>query len=169
MCGPRARTNFPYNPNASQSSSSKLLSATLTAKLHRCYMASLQMTKSSNHHHHEQQQQQQPHHHQKNPSSQQVMASTAAAANGITLRTSEMSGGGGVAAATRLLETKPAVSLQQNINYNEPNWVVTKVQVESFQEFKPLEDDHIEQMIQELLDYGSMELCSVVPPQANVM
>ncbi|KAK1549517.1 hypothetical protein Q3G72_003281 [Acer saccharum] len=171
MCGPRARTNFPYNPNASQSSSSKLLSATLTAKLHRCYMASLQMTKSSNHHHHEQQQQQQqPHHHQKNLSSQQVMTSTAAAANGITLRTSEMSGGGGGGggvAATRLLETKPAVSLQQNINYIEPNWVVKKVQVESFQEFKPLEDDHIEQMIQELLDYGSMELCSVVPPQAN--
>ncbi|KAB1204676.1 Protein PPLZ02 [Morella rubra] len=47
MCGPRARTNFPYNPNAPQTSSSKLLSATLTAKLHRCYMASLQMTKTS--------------------------------------------------------------------------------------------------------------------------
>ena len=47
MCGTRARTNFPYNPNASQSSSSKLLSATLTAKLHRCYMASLQMTRPS--------------------------------------------------------------------------------------------------------------------------
>ncbi|GKB74995.1 ethylene-responsive transcription factor ERF003-like protein, partial [Tanacetum coccineum] len=47
MCGPRARTNFPYNPNMSQSSSSKLLSATLTAKLHRCYMASLQMSKPS--------------------------------------------------------------------------------------------------------------------------
>ncbi|PWA53675.1 AP2/ERF domain-containing protein [Artemisia annua] len=31
----------------SQSSSSKLLSATLTAKLHRCYMASLQMSKPS--------------------------------------------------------------------------------------------------------------------------
>ncbi|KAJ9675980.1 hypothetical protein PVL29_024790 [Vitis rotundifolia] len=30
MCGPRARTNFPYSPNSSRSSSSKLLSATLT-------------------------------------------------------------------------------------------------------------------------------------------
>ncbi|GJS54691.1 ethylene-responsive transcription factor ERF003-like protein, partial [Tanacetum coccineum] len=38
MCGPRAQTNFPYNPNMSQSSSSKLLSATSTAKLHKCYM-----------------------------------------------------------------------------------------------------------------------------------
>ncbi len=28
--------------------------------------------------------------------------------------------------------------------------------------FKPLEDDHIEQMIEELLDYGSIELCSSV-------
>lgn len=32
----------------------------------------------------------------------------------------------------------------------------------SQQQFQPvLEDDHIEQMIQELLDYGSIELCSV--------
>ncbi|KAG2238735.1 hypothetical protein Bca52824_092037 [Brassica carinata] len=43
----RARTNFPYNPNAVPSSSSKLLSATLTAKLHKCYMASLQLTKQT--------------------------------------------------------------------------------------------------------------------------
>ncbi|KAA3486261.1 ethylene-responsive transcription factor ERF003 [Gossypium australe] len=42
-----AKTNFSYNPTAlqSSSSSSKLLSATLTAKLHKCYMVSLQMTK----------------------------------------------------------------------------------------------------------------------------
>ncbi|GJX73710.1 PPLZ02-like protein, partial [Tanacetum coccineum] len=38
MCGPRARTNFLCNPNMSQSLSSKLLSATLTTGLHRCYM-----------------------------------------------------------------------------------------------------------------------------------
>ncbi|KAK4395384.1 UNVERIFIED_CONTAM: Ethylene-responsive transcription factor [Sesamum angustifolium] len=30
------------------------------------------------------------------------------------------------------------------------------------EQFKCLEDDHIEQMIQELLDYGSVELCSVI-------
>ncbi|KAH7574079.1 hypothetical protein ACOSQ2_008373 [Xanthoceras sorbifolium] len=153
MCGPRARTNFPYNPNASQSSSSKLLSATLTAKLHRCYMASLQMTKTSNH-------EQQP---QKTPSSQ-VMA---AAANGIAGRGSEMGSGGGGAA--RLLETRPVVVSLQQESTSEPNWLVKKVQVESSQQFKPLEDDHIEQMIEELLDYGSMELCSVKPPQAPVM
>ncbi|PPR90443.1 hypothetical protein GOBAR_AA30243 [Gossypium barbadense] len=91
MCGPRARTNFPYNPNALQSSSSKLLSATLTAKLHKCYMASLQITK------------------------QKPLAET---------------------------EAKSA-------------------QVETTQQFKPLEEDHIEQMIEELLHYGSIELCNV--------
>jgi hypothetical protein len=47
----------------------------------------------------------------------------------------------------------------------EANWVVKKVQVENTQQFKPLEDDHIEQMIQELIHYGSIELCSVFPPQ----
>lgn len=35
-------------------------------------------------------------------------------------------------------------------------------QGESGQQFNSLEDDHIEQMIQELLDYGSVELCSVM-------
>jgi len=31
-------------------------------------------------------------------------------------------------------------------------------------QFKPLEEDHIEQMIEELLDYGSVELSSVFSP-----
>lgn len=46
-----------------------------------------------------------------------------------------------------------------------PGCVGKECQVESDQQqiFKPLEDDHIEQMIEELLDCGSMELCSVVP------
>lgn len=55
----------------------------------------------------------------------------------------------------------------------EPNWgFVNKVKVESTQDeesIEPLEDDHIEQMIEELLHYGSIELCSVqsvvTPPQ----
>lgn len=38
MCGPRARTNFPLDAKAPKS----LLSATLIAKLQRCYLASLQ-------------------------------------------------------------------------------------------------------------------------------
>ncbi|KAJ0089703.1 ethylene-responsive transcription factor ERF003-like [Pistacia vera] len=139
MCGPRARTNFQYNPNAPQSSSSKLLSATLTAKLHRCYMASLQMTKSS------------PNEPQKAPVSHVIKT------NDIAGRGSEV--------GSRLLEKSP-LSVQESSESSEPNWFVKKVQVESSQQFKPLEDDHIEQMIQELLDYGSVELCSVVPPQS---
>lgn len=35
-------------------------------------------------------------------------------------------------------------------------------QAASTQQFKSLEDHHIEQMIEELLDYGSIELCSVL-------
>ncbi|MCO5574013.1 hypothetical protein L7F22_027791 [Adiantum nelumboides] len=40
MCGPRARTNFPLDPKAPPAKS--LLSATLIAKLQRCYVASLE-------------------------------------------------------------------------------------------------------------------------------
>ncbi|CAN1828500.1 Ethylene-responsive transcription factor ERF003 [Linum perenne] len=116
MCGPRARTNFPYNPNVAQSASSKLLSANLTAKLHRCYMASLQMTKQS----------------QKLP------------------------GGGGVAAsaadnAVKREELGPPEKTESNWGENSSN---------DQQFFKPLEDHHIEQMIEELIHYGSVELCS---------
>ena len=41
MCGPRAKTNFPFDPKAPNNTKS-LLSSTLTAKLQRCYLASLQ-------------------------------------------------------------------------------------------------------------------------------
>ncbi|GAV59973.1 AP2 domain-containing protein [Cephalotus follicularis] len=126
MCGPRARTNFPFNPNASQSASSKLLSATLTAKLHRCYMASLQITKQSLH----QEPQKTPH----------VFTT-----NGIAGRGLEM--------GASLPEKRPMAPQE----CEGTNWFV---KVENTQQFKPLEDDHIEQMIEELLDYGSIELCS---------
>lgn len=40
-------------------------------------------------------------------------------------------------------------------------WLEGKVEVAEQQQFQPvLEDDHIEQMIQELLHYGSIELSS---------
>lgn len=85
---------------------------------------------------------------------QKAPTSHAITANGIAGKGSEM--------ATQLPEKRPLV-VQEN---TEPNWVVKKAQVETAQQFKPLEDDHIEQMIEELLDYGSIELCSVVPTQA---
>ncbi|KAJ8479931.1 hypothetical protein OPV22_023658 [Ensete ventricosum] len=43
VAGPRARTNFPFNPNSASSSSEiNYLSSALTAKLHRCNLASLE-------------------------------------------------------------------------------------------------------------------------------
>ncbi|KAL4304281.1 hypothetical protein GQ457_10G002850 [Hibiscus cannabinus] len=108
MCGPRARTNSRYHPNAPQSSSSKLLSATLTAKLHKCYLASLEIAKK-----------------QSVPKSK---ASTTPHFTGIAVG----DGGRGVRMAVK--ETETATQ----------------------QQFKPLEEDHIEQMIEELLDYGSI-------------
>ncbi|KAL7602701.1 hypothetical protein Lser_V15G17650 [Lactuca serriola] len=39
------------------------------------------------------------------------------------------------------------------------NW---EGKVENIQQYKSSEDEHIEQMIQELLDYGTIEFCSVV-------
>ena len=132
MCGPRARTNFPYNPNASQSSSSKLLSATLTAKLHRCYMASLQLTKQSLH---------EP---QKQPPSHVT------AATSIAVKVEE--------SGQWSPEKRPAAAAAEQ--QPEANWVMKK-ESNNTQQFKPLEDDdHIQQMIEELLYYGSMEFCS---------
>ena len=103
MCGPRTRTNFPYNASEAQSSSSKILSATLTAKLQRCHMTSQQVSKK-----------------------------------------------------TKTKEPNPHDAQFHPVLGNEG-------QMGSEQQFKALEDDHIEQMIEELLDYGSIELCSVVP------
>ncbi|PSR91862.1 Ethylene-responsive transcription factor [Actinidia chinensis var. chinensis] len=114
MCGPRARTNFPYNPNAPPSAASKLLSANLTAKLHKCYMASLQISKQSA------------------AETQRVMNSRGGEMGGGWSPEKKVAAGAGAAPPPKL---------------------------------EALEDDHIEQMIEELLDYGSIELCSVVPSQ----
>lgn len=99
MCGSRARTNFSYD----QSSSSKLLSATLMAKLHKCHVASLSMSKK--------------------PS----------------------------------LDKRMEAEKMRSFDGDQ------KKCEESGKESKSGEDDDdIEQMIQELLDYGSVELCSVM-------
>lgn len=146
MCGPKARTNFPYNPNGgpnSSSPSSKLLSATLTAKLHKCHMASLshQMAK----------QQQQPS--QKEP--QQASQKRSNAINQFAPTGNDINAAG--------TSVKIETETETGFRWVEGNWVGVEGQVEvSHQQFQPvLEDDHIEQMIQELLDYGSIELCSV--------
>ncbi|CAL9231512.1 unnamed protein product [Arabidopsis halleri] len=128
MCGPRARTNFPYNPNAIPTSSSKLLSATLTAKLHKCYMASLQMTKQT-----------------QTQTQTQTASLQSADTNGVTANGNQFNRGGGVSETTEIKWEDGKANMQQN--------------------FRPLEEDHIEQMIEELLHYGSIELCSVLPTQ----
>lgn len=107
MCGSRARTNFPYNPNEPQTSSSNLLSATLMAKLQKCHMESLKMAKK------------------------------------MPIR-------------------EPNAAEQSSCSNREDCIYGENVQTGSGQELKALEDDHIEQMIEELLDYGSLELCSVM-------
>ncbi|KAK7261995.1 hypothetical protein RIF29_28323 [Crotalaria pallida] len=136
MCGPKARTNFTYNPNEpNSSSSSNLLSATLTAKLHKCHMASLslQITKQNKTAH-------------KGP--QRAKGSNSfAPGNASAGGTSEDMG----------------FRWPEEMQWLQGNWFGEEGQVEvSEQQFQPvLEDDHVEQMIQELLHYGSIELCSV--------
>lgn len=79
---------------------------------------------------------------------QKPQTSYVSSTNGIVGKPTEM--------GMNLPEKRPVAEQE-----SEANWVVKKVKVESSQQFiKPLEDDHIEQMIQELIHYGSIELCS---------
>ncbi|XP_014499665.1 ethylene-responsive transcription factor ERF003 [Vigna radiata var. radiata] len=131
MCGPKARTNFAYNPNDPQSSSSKLLSATLTAKLHKCHMASLSLQMSKQ--------------------------------KGSQKEAEEGSSNSGNAVAGTSADTTGFRWAEKR--HEEVQWVEeyhVEVGEAEQQQFQPvLEDDHIEQMIQELLDYGSMEFSCV--------
>ncbi|CAJ1955015.1 unnamed protein product [Sphenostylis stenocarpa] len=130
MCGPKARTNFPYNPNEPQSCSSKLLSATLTAKLHKCHMASLSLQMSK--------QKQSQKEAEGSSNSGHTIAGTSADTTGF----------------------KWPEKRHEEVQWLEEDHV--EVGEAEQQQFQPvLEDDHIEQMIQELLHYGSMEFCSV--------
>ncbi|XP_050232260.1 ethylene-responsive transcription factor ERF003-like [Mercurialis annua] len=123
MCGPKARTNFAYNPNEPQSSSSKLLSATLAAKLHKCHLASLQQVAKKNN---------------STISSKQ------------TYDHAQFSSGNGIV----------GTSTQTGFTWPDRKWLDEENQSgNSQQEVNALEDHHIEQMIEELLDYGSMEFC----------
>nr|KYP46756.1 Ethylene-responsive transcription factor ERF003 family [Cajanus cajan]KYP46757.1 Ethylene-responsive transcription factor ERF003 family [Cajanus cajan] len=139
MCGGRARTNFPFNPNvshSSSSSSSKLLSATLTAKLHRCYMASLQMTRQA-------------------LASSSEPQRTASVPNATS--TSTPNNNFSVKSGQTHAHKRPEEEDQES-EANRVKEVENHVPLQ----FKPLEEDHIEQMIEELLDYGSIELCPLI-------
>uniref|UniRef100_A0A0A0L5N2 AP2/ERF domain-containing protein n=1 Tax=Cucumis sativus TaxID=3659 RepID=A0A0A0L5N2_CUCSA len=123
MCGPKARTNFPYSPSAIQSSNSRILSSNLTAKLHRCYMASLEISNQGS----------------------AEFKSDITAAFPAPASTSSV-----VEEIIPAVEEVPCAA----------DWMVRSVKIESeFGELKLLEDDHIEQMIEELRYYGSMEFC----------
>lgn len=150
MCGSRARTNFPYNNNdsfsSSSSSSKQLLSATLTAKLHKCHMAASlnQMT-------------QKPlvvKQHQEAYSTSH--AGVAAGNGGIGFIKSGKRGGGGGEMLANGGGSGGGREPESSFWDGGHN-------MEETQEFRILEDDHIEQMIEELVDYESTELCFVDP------
>ncbi|XP_031482934.1 ethylene-responsive transcription factor ERF003-like [Nymphaea colorata] len=153
MCGPRARTNFPYSPNSSPSSSCKFLSPNLTAKLHRCQLASLQLMRppaiggaaSGN-------------------SSRTSSSKTHAGSSG-SRSTSKTDGGSSSSQQSftclRLDAGKTGdIGVWQDTpvgRQRESNWLM-KVQLENDQQSAPvLDDDCIQQMIDELMDYGPME------------
>ncbi|MCL7049240.1 hypothetical protein MKW94_012458 [Papaver nudicaule] len=130
MCGNRARTNFPYNPDSSFHSSSSLLSATLTEKLHRCHLASLQIMNN-----------------------RPVF---------MNYPTQESDPHVGMAGKSDRMVKKRNVAVQQTVGSGSTSWVMKEVEMEeNLQEFKQLEEDDIEEMIEELLDSeGCVELIS---------
>lgn len=120
MCGNRARTNFPYDPHLPPSS--KLLPPNLTAKLHRCNLASLQLGQSMANR------------------DQRVTVSTSVEIKKEPLH-SEMAGLGIMESnrrATVKTESTPDLQECKQIDLSE-------------------DDHYIQQMIEELLDYGSLE------------
>ncbi|KAH0687355.1 hypothetical protein KY285_017916 [Solanum tuberosum] len=104
MCGPTARTNFPYNATES----TRFLSSALIAKLQKCHMTSL------------------------------------------------------TAMSKRTGKTKLEDKKEKEISTKRGDGEERQSESASQQYMKSLEDEHIEQMIEELLDYGSIEMCSVL-------
>ncbi|XP_076895804.1 ethylene-responsive transcription factor ERF003-like [Bidens hawaiensis] len=112
MCGTRARTNFTYDSEGSHPPSTKLLSATLRAKLHKCHLTSL------------------------------GLANKTAAGN---------------------KEDKQTRPTQSPCLRNGSCENTVKIENLNMQHYnKSPEDEHIEQMIEELLHYGTIEFCSVM-------
>ncbi|XP_050382757.1 ethylene-responsive transcription factor ERF003-like [Argentina anserina] len=144
MCGTKARTNFPFNPNDHTSHSSKLLSSALIAKLHKCNMVSLQMRENL-------QMREKPA--PKEEPVHEVMPSVTSSASCI-VDNSDFSGfgwsekreyGGVQCSGGKWVDDDTAIKVEHHDHHQEF--------------FQPLEEDHIEEMIEELLDYGYIELC----------
>ncbi|GAB2269527.1 hypothetical protein Dimus_004447 [Dionaea muscipula] len=154
VCGPtRAQTNFniianadeePSNSSSSSSSSSKLLSSNLAAKLHKYHSASdLQLFEKRDA--------------ARERRSTPASAIAIAGANKIKFKNME--------------EKELRVAMELEGDHDESlakmSWApagddIDQEEQDHGQNFKlqPLEDDHIEQMIEELLDHGYFELCN---------
>ncbi|KAF7843206.1 ethylene-responsive transcription factor ERF003-like [Senna tora] len=138
LCVSKARTNFtlkPNRPNSSSSSSSNLLSPTIMTKLHKCHMASLSLQLNKQPH-------KQHHHHQ----SQRTQSVPFSSDNGADA------------------EASSGMGSRWPGNRHEDEDQEEEDEEEKFLHQQVLEEDHIEQMIQELLHYGSIELCSLASP-----
>lgn len=154
MCGTKARTNFSYNPDETMSHSSKLLSAALIAKLHKCNMASLQMAKTTNNKPvPKEEPQQQVHYMPAAPSATCIIETGDVSGFDWPEKIREYSGvqqwveqGSWVGGGDQVLES-PHDHQQHHQHQHQQEFI------------ERLEDDHIEQMIEELLDYGHIEIC----------
>ncbi|CAK9310363.1 unnamed protein product [Citrullus colocynthis] len=138
MCGPKARTNFQYNPNdqqlssSSSSSPSKLLPAALIAKLHKCHLASLQIAKK--------------HVHRQHPGFEPNYTAYGGSPPPSIAGTTS---GPWTPEDTWVYSDEGQMEMNNNSNNNN---------IHHQQCLQPLEDDHIEQMIQELLHLGPFEI-----------
>ncbi|KAI7731385.1 hypothetical protein M8C21_011496, partial [Ambrosia artemisiifolia] len=123
MCGTRARTNFCYDAEGgSQACSSKILSAALRAKLHKCHMTSL------------------------------GLANKTSAGNKQDKQTQRQSSSSESSEAGDF-------NVHSGSCGNMVNW---EDKMDNMQQYKSPEDEHIEQMIEELLHYGTIEFSSVL-------
>ncbi|KAM0060201.1 putative transcription factor AP2-EREBP family [Helianthus debilis subsp. tardiflorus] len=109
MCGSRARSNFAYDAEGSQPASTKLLSAALIAKLHKCHMASLELAKKT------------------------------------------------VAAENEVKQSRQRSPCSHDTGESRGDCDRDG----KMEDYKSAEDEHIEQMIEELLDYGTIEFCCI--------
>lgn len=111
MCGPRAKTNFPSNPNFALQSSPNynIVSSNLAAKLQKCH----------------------------------------ALAKNRALKTTTTKAG----ARDERGKMGNSESGSESVVKEEESWEQCGIGIQT------LEDDHIEQMIEELMDYGYFEIC----------
>ncbi|KAI3846167.1 hypothetical protein MKX03_022063 [Papaver bracteatum] len=129
MCGIRARTNFPYHPDSSSSySASNLLSPALTEKLHRCHLASLQIMNNR------------PAVLMKCPTQKSDPRNAGKSDKVAGIWSSSSS----TLCSLKKRDMENTMAVQQTVG--------SSTSCLNIQEFKQLEEDDIEEMIEELLD-----------------